>query len=1102
MNFSFPSDPMNRYNAPSYRAILKGLQTQGPSQVEVLQILSEMLIFANDSLLSEFPLNDVCKSLTLIASTSQSEEVLLLCSQCIYSLLEAHQSATKTMMRLRLVQILTARMQSVKSIATIENILHVLSFFATTSPEIFGEILGIQIFLNAFPNISKIEQRSCISTVATITERYVSEKFGESLITIVSIINYPDNLIRQQANSAFASITASISPQSIPKTIYLPMIETLYTTTDLNVALNFSKILYRAVKDHSGLRILLSQIPDFEKLLFSPCAKENKDFCQQLLDISQHMLPPPNLPRHLWTIKNRVYPTSHEFVAHLEPILLKFLSERPDCEQSAIMTLSGCASIIPIKTTPELLNILLRLAKSSRRAPYVLSIALNATSKTDVLRSGLIEILKGTSVGMNHKEWYKERIKTFSSTTGNVQTTSSLPASIAFSQTLDTILEYIKSENIMPYEFLHTNLIDKCATIIRAGVVGNTDISILVKLAYGILDFQPFPKVHDAFRVTNVSHFTKKTIVVNLSSPRGIVKDFNVSLMWDFMALEGWYNLEYNSKTVTRLFDALHSKSPLQRMIEKQKENHITDDPIRFALLCRGFRVEKYVHCSFKCRNYIFSAYDQISHALALLCPTPESLAQGHLDFTLLEKEAPRSDFHVPNFESDDMKKALDFLFLIYTKLPSKFYLNQNFSHQTLTRMSSPLLTMFHYDPAVRLMYKHPFLFPFKDRKFIFRVIALDPNIGIKELRERLFPGSERGQISQLHLHCTVDRARLLDEGSFLIVRLGGGRFLTEFNFLNEIGFGDGPTQEFFALLSRFYCLKELKMWRDDFNYENEKDSNNKYSWTDGGLFPQPSVDGSLLEELGILCSKALIMEKIIDIPFNPAFFKLIMGLQVNLSEVDPMLARSLTYKEGLYGLTFVYPGEKPIELKPNGANITVNETNVNEYIMLVTDFTCGKRMFERVKPFINGFERNIPRGALRIFSPEEITKMVSGEDVKITMQDLRDSVKLEHGYSNGSPEIEMLFNIILEMSDKEKKLLTKFITGCERLPVGGLASLEPKLTIAKRISDTSDKPDNCLPSVMTCTNYFKMPPYSNPEIMKKKIIQAIYECQDTFQLS
>ncbi|KAJ6896920.1 E3 ubiquitin-protein ligase UPL3-like [Populus alba x Populus x berolinensis] len=47
-----------------------------------------------------------------------------------------------------------------------------------------------------------------------------------------------------------------------------------------------------------------------------------------------------------------------------------------------------------------------------------------------------------------------------------------------------------------------------------------------------------------------------------------------------------------------------------------------------------------------------------------------------------------------------------------------------------------------------------------------------------------------------------------------------------------------------------------------------------------------------------------------------------------------------------------------------------------------------------------------------------------------------------------------------------------------------------------------SESADDDLPSVMTCANYLKLPPYSTKEVMYKKLLYAISEGQGSFDLS
>ena len=74
------------------------------------------------------------------------------------------------------------------------------------------------------------------------------------------------------------------------------------------------------------------------------------------------------------------------------------------------------------------------------------------------------------------------------------------------------------------------------------------------------------------------------------------------------------------------------------------------------------------------------------------------------------------------------------------------------------------------------------------------------------------------------------------------------------------------------------------------------------------------------------------------------------------------------------------------------------------------------------------------------------------------------------------------LVEILEELSMEEQRAFLQFVTGAPRLPTGGLAALSPKLTIVRKHTSTGvgSLCDMDLPSVMTCANYLKLPPYTN----------------------
>ena len=113
--------------------------------------------------------------------------------------------------------------------------------------------------------------------------------------------------------------------------------------------------------------------------------------------------------------------------------------------------------------------------------------------------------------------------------------------------------------------------------------------------------------------------------------------------------------------------------------------------------------------------------------------------------------------------------------------------------------------------------------------------------------------------------------------------------------------------------------------------------------------------------------------------------------------------------------------------------------------------------------------------------------------------------------------------HILADFDSEEQRQILKFVTGAPRLPPGGLSALNPKLTIVRKnfSSANRDSAGNTprseslhtpvnelvlenydLPSVMTCANYVKLPPYTSQAVMREKLMYAMREGQHSFNLS
>jgi E3 ubiquitin-protein ligase TRIP12 len=127
--------------------------------------------------------------------------------------------------------------------------------------------------------------------------------------------------------------------------------------------------------------------------------------------------------------------------------------------------------------------------------------------------------------------------------------------------------------------------------------------------------------------------------------------------------------------------------------------------------------------------------------------------------------------------------------------------------------------------------------------------------------------------------------------------------------------------------------------------------------------------------------------------------------------------------------------------------------------------------------------------------------KLIAGQDPHLSKEELVDHIVISHGYTEASPQIPMLLEVLEEFYGEDQAAFIRFVTGVDKLPIGGLGNLKPSLTIALMNIPGQDT-DKMLPSVMTCANYFKLSEYSEKDIMRAKLKQAIMDGQDSFLLS
>ncbi|XP_038549125.1 E3 ubiquitin-protein ligase TRIP12 isoform X3 [Micropterus salmoides] len=495
--------------------------------------------------------------------------------------------------------------------------------------------------------------------------------------------------------------------------------------------------------------------------------------------------------------------------------------------------------------------------------------------------------------------------------------------------------------------------------------------------------------------------------------------------------------------------------------------------------------------------------------------------------------------------------------------IPTSEFINSKLTAKANRQLQDPLVIMTGNIPTwlIELGKTCPFFFPFDTRQMLFYVTAFDRDRAMQRLLDtnpeinqsdsqdsRVAPRLDRKKR-------TINRDELLKQAESVMQDLGSSRAMLEIQYENEVGTGLGPTLEFYALVSQELQRADLGLWRgEEVTLANPKGSQEgtKYMFSTRGLFAVPfgrttkpahiAKIKMKFRFLGKLMAKAIMDFRLLDLPLGLPFYKWMLRHEMSISShdlvnIDPGVAKSIHHLEDIIrqkkrleqdrsqtretlqqaleslnmngcsvedlGLDFTLPGFPNIELKKGGKDVPVTIYNLEEYLRLVVYWTLNEGVSRQFESFREGFESVFPLHHLQYFYPEELDQLLCGSksetwDVKTLMECCRP----DHGYTHDSRAVRFLFEVLSSFDAEQQRLFLQFVTGSPRLPVGGFRSLNPPLTIVRKTFESTENPDDFLPSVMTCVNYLKLPDYSSIETMREKLLIAAREGQQSFHLS
>ncbi|XP_053164180.1 probable E3 ubiquitin-protein ligase HECTD2 isoform X2 [Hemicordylus capensis] len=360
----------------------------------------------------------------------------------------------------------------------------------------------------------------------------------------------------------------------------------------------------------------------------------------------------------------------------------------------------------------------------------------------------------------------------------------------------------------------------------------------------------------------------------------------------------------------------------------------------------------------------------------------------------------------------------------------------------------------------------------------------------------------QRPDMNMLFLNVKVRRMHLVSDSLDELTRKRADlKKKLKVTFVGEAGLDmGGLTKEWFLLLIRQIFHPDYGM----FTYH--KDS--RCHW-----FSSLNCDNySEFRLVGALMGLAVYNSITLDIQFPPCCYKKLLSPPIvpcdqntpvgigsvtidDLCQVMPELAHGLNellsyegnVEEDFYSTFQVFQEEfgviKTYSLKPSGDKIPVTNQNRKEYVQLYVDFLLNKSIYKQFAAFYHGFHSVCASYALMLLRPEEVEILVCGSP-ELDMQALQKHTQYD-GYQKTDLTIRYFWEVVLEFPLELQKKLLHFATGSDRVPVGGMADLNFKIS-------KSEACTNWLPVAHTCFNQLCLPPYKTKKELKQKLTIGI----------
>ncbi|KAH9949004.1 hypothetical protein B0H21DRAFT_198859 [Amylocystis lapponica] len=354
-------------------------------------------------------------------------------------------------------------------------------------------------------------------------------------------------------------------------------------------------------------------------------------------------------------------------------------------------------------------------------------------------------------------------------------------------------------------------------------------------------------------------------------------------------------------------------------------------------------------------------------------------------------------------------------------------------------------------------------------------------------------------------LQLNVRRQRVFEDSFQYLQRKTGDQIKygkLSVRFYDEEGVdAGGVTREWFQILARQMFDPNYALFQpcaaDRLTYQP-----NKASWVN----PEHL---SFFKFVGRIIGKAIYDGRLLDAYFARSLYRQLLGKPVDYRDVewvDPEYYNSLCWilENDPSGLELTFSVEadefgvtKIIDLKENGASISVTQENKREFVQLSAQYRLYSSIKDQIESLVAGFYEIIPKDLVTIFNEQELELLISGTP-DIDVDEWRGATEYS-GYTSSDPVVVWWWRALKSFNREERAKVLSFATGTSRVPLGGFVELQgvqgvQRFSIHRAYGDTDR-----LPQAHTCFNQIDLPQYSSYEMLRQQLLLAINEGGEGF---